>query len=167
MWKNSQSQVITHLRYINNGGGLIPTGNGAPTYTVEFYNGVGNIVARQEYVNTARTIELYATYVNRTDLVLEDSIAQDGCLHAQVGGQDITTGGDSGYYIIWKTTDNDGTTWTTVDRHKAMGEYNIPEAGGPTINIALDEGAGKTYKAELHIRIFTLPFHCLFANASM
>ncbi len=147
-YDNYNGPVITRLIGINNGGGLIPSGTGSPSYTVEFYDGE-DLVARQEFVGVNRIKDVYIVYVTDEDYVLEDTIAEDGCLHVQKAGNDITTG-ENGEYVKWYKQSTNG-TWTEITQHKANGKYIIgPEAGGPQLNVALDEGAQVTYKAEVY-----------------
>ena len=140
-------QLITSLRGTTNSAGSLSSSN----YIVEFLNG-DNIVARQEYEGSLRLIDVYLVYAPDRDYYIQDTIGADGCLTVYDGNTNdvLQTGNDQNVYVKWYRG-SDGIAFEEVTRSKVLdGNYNIPELGGPKVNVSIDEGAHLYYKAEIY-----------------
>lgn len=118
------------------------------TYTVKFLN--GNIdVGMIEYESLERSVDIYLVYANSNGLSISDTIANNGCINAITDGIIVPVSSTIKYKWYRST---DGNSWNQVKRIKISGDsYNIEEDNGPSINVALDEGANKYYKVEKYI----------------
>ena len=140
-------QTVTSLRATNSPteGSLKNSGQ-----SVTFYNGT-NIVARQEYESRLRQVDVYLVYAPSTGYYITDTIGKDGCLTVQNGTSVIETGTDQNLFVRWYRSDNGTTGFQEVTQSKILdGNYNIPVLGGPKVNVSIDEGADRYYKAEIY-----------------
>lgn len=116
--------------------------------TVTFLNN-SEVVGLLEYENSTRAIDIYLVYANTNGITISDTIAIDGCLNALTEGN-LIEASSTVKYKWYRSTD--GTNYNEVRRIKITGDqYNITSENGPSINIALDEGANKYYKVERYI----------------
>jgi hypothetical protein len=126
-------------------GSLITSGQ-----SVTFYNGT-EIVARQEYESSLRQVDVYLVYAPLTGYYILDTIAADGCLTVRNGNADVVTGVQNNLFVRWYSSDNGTSGFTEVKQSKVLdGNYNIPVLGGPKVNVAIDEGADRYYKAQIY-----------------
>lgn len=139
-------QVITSLHGTTDSDGSLSKSS----YIVEFNNG-DSIVARQEYESSLRQVDVYLVYAPSDGYYIQDTIGEDGCLTIKNGTEVITTGTDQNLFVKWYRSSNDTTGFQEVTRSKILnGNYNIPELGGPKVNVSIDEGADQYYKAEIY-----------------
>ncbi|MBR4164513.1 MAG: hypothetical protein IKR11_13400, partial [Solobacterium sp.] len=118
--------------------------------SITFYNG-SEIVARQEYDNKQRLVDVYLVYAPSTGYYIMDTIGEDGCLTVQNGTDVIETGIDQNLFVRWYRSSNSTTDFQEVTQSKILnGNYNLPELGGAKVNVSIDEGADKYYKAEIY-----------------
>lgn len=114
-------------------------------YNVTFYND-STEVANLDYSNSTRTIDIYLVYVKVGNIVLTDTIANDGNLNVIItdaDGNDIS----SDYTFTWYKADSQTGVAEKVEKVKITGStYNISNEG-KSINVALDSGADKWYYA--------------------
>lgn len=142
-------QVITALR------GPVNSNNSTGTlsdsgYIVEFLNG-NQVVARQEYENAIRQVDVYLVYAPSSGYYIQDTIGEDGCLTVQTGTGVIQTGTDQNLFVKWYRSSSENSGYEEVKPSKILnGIYNIPVLGGPKVNVAIDEGADQYYKAEIY-----------------
>lgn len=110
---------------------------------VTFYNGETE-VANLDYTNDTKNIDIYLVYTRVGNLVLTDSIANDGNLNAVLtdeSGNDIS----NDFKFTWYKADSQNGTAEEVERIKITGSsYNISE-DGKSLNVALDNGSDKWY----------------------
>ena len=144
------------------------------TYTVEFLYG-DEVVDIIEYEGTNRSIDVYLVYTSKTHIDIEDTIELDGCLHiiSLVGDTPtIVPASDSIKYKWYKSSTN--SNYQEITRLKVFAdEYNIPEKDGPSINVAIDEGANTWYKAEKYVNgellssdVYHVPYYSTVQNGS-
>ena len=113
--------------------------------TITFLNG-NDIVGLLEYENSTRVIDVYLVYASTTSVSIRDTIAIDGCINALSNGN-LEEASSTVKYKWYRSTD--GSTYNEVKRIKVTGNlYNITVENGPSLNVALDEGADKYYKVE-------------------
>ena len=118
--------------------------------SVTFYNGE-EIVARQEYESSLRQVDVYLVYAPASGYYIQDTIGEDGCLAVYNGTEVVQTGTDQNLFVRWYRSDNATSGFQEVTQSKILnGNYNIPELDGPRVNVAIDEGADKYYKAEIY-----------------
>lgn len=121
-------------------------------YTVKFLNG-NDIVGMIEYERNNRSIDVYLVYASTANISISDTIADNGCLNAISivdNNATIVPASNSITYKWYKSSTN--SNYQEVKRLKISGDdYNILEKDGPSINVALDEGANKWYKVEKYI----------------
>lgn len=112
-------------------------------HNVTFYNGQEE-VANLDYTNDTKNIDIYLVYTKVGNLVLTDSIANDGNLNAILtdeNGNDIS----EGFTFTWYKSDSQTGTAEKVEVVKITGStYNI-SADGKSLNVALDSGSDKWY----------------------
>ena len=140
-------QVITSLKATQNPteGSLTSTGR-----SITFYNG-GEIVARQEYDQSLRQVDVDLVYARSSGYYILDTIGEDGCLTVQNGTSVIETGVDQNLFVRWYRSSNSATGFQEVTQSKMLnGNYNIPELDGPKVNVSIDEGADQYYKAVIY-----------------
>ena len=139
-------QVITSLKGTTNSAGSLSNSS----YIVEFRNG-DTVVARQEYENSLRQIDVYLVYAPSAGYYIKDTIGEDGCLTVYNGTEVVQTGTDQNLFVKWYRS-NDGTSgFQEITQSKILnGTYNIPVLGGPKVNVSIDEGADQYYKAEIY-----------------
>ncbi len=117
-------------------------------YCVEFLNGE-EIVARQEFEDANRTVDVYLVYYQNDAFQITDSIITDGCLNVVYNGEVLSVDNPNGYTCRWSKGDSENDV-EVLTRRKVMGDlYNIPEEGGFIVNVAVDGGARKWYQAEI------------------
>ena len=139
-------QVITSLRGTTSSSGSLSSS----TYIVEFRNG-DDIVARQEYESSQRQVDVYLVYAPSSGYYIQDTIGEDGCLKVRNETGDVQTGIDQNLFVRWYRSSNGTSDFEEVTQSKMLdSNYNIPELGGPKVNVAIDEGADPYYKSEIY-----------------
>ena len=140
-------QVITSLKGTTSSSGSLSANS---SYIVEFLNG-NEVVARQEYESSQRQIDVYLVYAPSSGYYIQDTIGEDGCLTVQDQNGVVQTGIDQNLFVKWYRSSNGASDFQEVTQSKILnGTYNIPELGGPKVNVAIDEGADQYYKAEIY-----------------
>ena len=157
-------QVFTSLKATQSpsAGSLSSTGR-----SITFYNG-STVVARQEYVNSLRQVDVYLVYAPSTGYYILDTIGEDGCLTVQDENGVVQTGKDKNLFVRWYRSSDSESEFQEVTQSKILnGNYNIPELDGPKVNVSIDEGADQYYKAEIYkvennqeiVLATTAPYH--------
>ena len=141
-------QAVTSLTTMNGrDGDSIDKNSGR---SVVFRNG-DNIVARQEYDSSTRVVDVYLVYAPSTGYYIADTIGENGCLVVCDQSGEIQTGANQNLFVRWYRSGSASGDFEEVTRSKVLdGNYNIPELGCPRVNVSIDEGADKYYKAEVY-----------------
>ena len=107
---------------------------------------VGTVFADGDYFFGAKVSEVDNTEIQPGELEVEDQIKEQGVLVPKLNKSNLS---DRKLAYIWYRSNDGKNNWTIVERKKVTGNsYNVAEDGS-WLNVALDEGADKYYKAVL------------------
>lgn len=107
---------------------------------------VGIVFAEGDYFFGAKVANVESTEIQPGELEIEDQIKEHGIIVPMLNNNKFST---KKLTYTWYRSDNGKNKWTKVERKKVTGSlYNIAEDGS-WLNVPLDGGADKYYKAVL------------------